>query len=76
MQMDAARLQAEQERDARSHALELRGQDINAATKLTDIELKHQRENKKIDSDKEVKMKQAAQKQKAAPKPKPATKRK
>lgn len=71
--MDAARLAAERERDQRSHELEQRGQDINAATKLTEIELKHQRENRKIESDREVKLKQAAQKPKAAPKPKPAT---
>ena len=70
-QMDAARLQAEQERDQRAHDLEKRGQDIAAATKLTDMELTHQRELKKID----VTAKQKAAKV-AAPKPKQPPKRK
>lgn len=67
--LDAARLQAEQERDARSHELEKRGQDIDAAAKLTDMELTHQRELKKItESSKQKAAKVAAPKSKQPPK--------
>lgn len=67
--LDAARLQAEQERDARSHELEKRGQDIDAAAKLTDMELTHQRELKKIqESAKQKAAKVAAPKSKQPPK--------
>jgi hypothetical protein len=70
LQMDQARLNAEQNRDDQANQLKQRGQDIDAATKLTDIELKHQRESKKMELDAAAKKTQAAAKPKAAPKSK------
>lgn len=68
--MDAARLQAEQQRDQTSAGLVKRKQDLDTSAKLTELQLSHQREMHKITTSKEIAKTKAAQKPKAAPKPK------
>ena len=70
MQMDGARLQAEQQRDQVSAGLVKRKQDLDTSVKLTEAQLTHQREMHKIETSKDLAKTKAAQKPKAAPKPK------
>ena len=68
--MDAARLEAERERDQTSAGLVKRKQDLDAAGKLTEADMTHQREMTKIAAQERMAKIKAAQKPKAAPKSK------